>query len=256
MTEVQNKPISGGDIFRHFKYPVAFIALLFLVHGVQCWAHADWGYYGIFPRETFGLRGIVLSPLLHSDWGHLISNSVPLLVASSMMLYFYPRVAIASFVWIYFLTGFSVWLMARSVYHVGASGVVYGLVAFIAWSGIFRRNSKAVVLALIVTVLYGGMLAGVLPNKEGISWESHLFGGLAGIFTAHFYKEQIEHDEERHYPFAKEMPRHEQPFFLPRDIFEKTKEERRREAELLRQAEIQRRLEQEGYQDGWYSNQA
>ncbi len=242
-----------GDFFRIIKIPLAFVTFIWLIHIAQVLTHGDWGYYGIFPRETFGLRGILLSPLLHSDFGHLFSNSVPLFVASSMILYFYPRVAVQSLLMIYFLTGAAVWLMARPVYHVGASGVVYGLVAFIAWSGIFRRNPKAVILGLIVTVLYGGMLAGVLPNQEGISWESHLLGGLSGIFTAYFYKEVIEQDELKKNPFADEVPRHERPFFLPSGTFEKTKEERRIEAELLRQAEERRRLEQEGYQNGWFS---
>jgi len=93
-------------------------------------------------------------------------------------------VGMTSFFMIYIITGFSVWLFGRSVYHIGASGVVYGLISFIFWSGVFRRNLKSIVLALIVIILYSGYLGGIVPNKEGISWESHLLGGIVGIVVA------------------------------------------------------------------------
>ncbi|MEM1219170.1 MAG: rhomboid family intramembrane serine protease, partial [Bacteroidota bacterium] len=109
---------------------------------------------------------------------------------------------------------------------MGARGVVYGLLAFVFWSGIFRRNIKSIVLALIVTFLYSGFIVGILPNQPGISWESHLMGGLIGIFTAYWYKEEIEADEEREVPsWELEEPKEEE-FFLPRDAFDRTKQDR------------------------------
>ena len=130
---------------------------------------------------------------------------------------------------IYLLTGLSVWLFGRSVFHIGLSGVVYGLVSFVFWNGIFRRNIKSIILALIVTFLYSGFFMGILPNQEGISWESHLLGGLIGIFTSFWYKDEIEKDEQKVVPSWEREPQKEETFFLNRDIFEKTKEERLKE---------------------------
>ena len=185
--------------------------------------------YGIFPRETDGLIGIFTSPLIHGSWEHLLSNSAPLFVTTTIIHFFYKRVALSSFFFIYFLTGASVWMFGRSVYHIGASGVVYGLVSFIFWSGVFRRNIKSIVLALVVLILYSGYLSGILPTQEGISWESHLLGGIVGIIVAYLFKGLIEKDETPEDPWADEDET--QHHLLPGDTFLKTKEERRMEAE-------------------------
>jgi membrane associated rhomboid family serine protease len=104
-------------------------------------------------------------------------------------------------------------------YHIGASGVVYGMVSLVFWTGIFRRNMKSVVLALIMLVLYAGYFAGIVPGKEGISWESHLLGAVAGILMAWVYKKDIEVDEIPE--IIAEEEEEEKEFFLPRDVFEK-----------------------------------
>lgn len=131
-----------------------------------------------------------------------------------------------SFISIYLLTGFAVWLFGRSVYHIGASGVVYGLVAFVFWSGVFRRNLKTIILALIVTLLYSHYFMGIIPTHEGISWESHLMGGLVGILVAFIFKDLIEKDEEKKPdPWANELADGEQ-YFLNRDAFERKKWEK------------------------------
>lgn len=213
------------------QIPLLFIALLWVIHLIQFFFGLDFGPYGIYPHKLFGLRGILVAPLIHADFSHLISNSIPLLALSGIIFYFYRRVAIRSFFMIYLLTGLAVWLFARSVFHIGASGVVYGLVAFVAWNGIFRRNIKSIVLALIVVFFYQGMFVGVLPNQEGISWESHLYGAFVGVFASFFYKEELEEDEEE----QTDLYAHEGPedlrYFLPRDAFEQTREERRKAAE-------------------------
>jgi len=133
---------------------------------------------------------------------------------------------------IYILTGLAVWAFARgNVIHIGASGVVYGLVSFVFWTGIFRRNVKSIMLALIIVFLYSGLFIGVMPNQKGISWESHLFGGLVGILVAFWMKDRREQDEEPEDPWKDEKGADE--FFLPRDTFEETLLERaaRRKAE-------------------------
>jgi membrane associated rhomboid family serine protease len=245
-----------------FFPPLFFIVLLWIIHFLQEWRNFDLGYWGIYPRESIGLRGILFAPLLHGDWGHLASNSVPFLVLATMVVYFYPKVAIRVFILLYFVTGFAVWLFARAgVFHIGLSYVVYGLVSFVFFTGIFRRSVRSIVLALIVTILYSGMVSGILPTNEvlrrNISWESHLLGAIIGLFLAYFYKEEIEEDEEDLIVAEDEK----RPYFHPH-IFDKTKEERWREAEeerIRRELERQLREEQERQRklppfDGWTSD--
>ncbi|MBK6930339.1 MAG: rhomboid family intramembrane serine protease [Saprospirales bacterium] len=220
---------------RHFydslRFPLAAVLFIWLIHAYLFLAGADPGWYGNMPRRLWGIRGIVTSPLVHGSWEHLLSNTFPLFVLSAITLYFYRKVAMRAFWMIYFLTGATVWLLARPVVHIGASGVVYGLVAFIFWNGIFRRSLRSIILALIVMVFYSSMFLGILPDQEGISWESHLLGSLVGIFTSFWFKGELEDDElDKHDPFADERNQ-EKEFFLPRDIFDKTKAQRALEAE-------------------------
>lgn len=138
----------------------------------------------------------------------------------AIIFWFYPRIAIKSFIWIYLLSGLGVWFFAAPyTYHIGASGIVYGMVSLVFWSGIFRRNIKSIVLALIILVLYAGYFGGIVPGKEGISWESHLLGAIAGIVLAWIYRSDIEQDE---IPLAiDEEEEEEKDYFLPRDVFER-----------------------------------
>ncbi len=228
------------------KVPLALVAVLWVVHIVKISTNIPFGNYGIFPREWSGLKGILFAPLIHGDFEHLISNSVPLIVLTTILTYFYRKVAIPSFVLIYLLTGFAVWLFARRSIHIGASGVVYGLVSFVFWSGVFRRNLRSIVLALIVTILYSGYFAGILPTKEGISWESHLFGAFAGLLMSFLVKGIVEDEDIKEEPWADEESEPSK-YLFPRDTFEKTKAERF--------AEEQARLaEERARQSGWKSD--
>lgn len=224
-------------------FPVVAVWVIWMVHIWQTADGFDPGMYGIMSRRLWGLRGIVTGPLVHGSWAHLISNTVPLFVLTFLTFYFYRKVAVQAFWMIYFLTGSAVWLFARPVSHIGASGVIYGLVAFIFWNGIFRRSFRSIILAGIVMLLYSGMFMGVLPDQEGISWESHLLGSLVGIFVAYIYKAELEDEEAKDNTdsYAEEkIPR--LPFFSP-DIFEKTKRQRAWEAE----EEARRRRESESF---------
>jgi membrane associated rhomboid family serine protease len=105
------------------------------------------------------------------------------------VFFIYPRIALQVFVAIYLITGFWVWIAAREVYHIGASGLVYGLAAFLFFSGVFRRDARSTAVALAVVFLYSGMLQGLLPGSDAsISWESHLLGAAAGVFCSFYYR--------------------------------------------------------------------
>jgi membrane associated rhomboid family serine protease len=236
---------TGRHLLDSLRFPAGLVAFLWLVHAYFYLSHTDPGEYGILPRRLSWIRGVVTAPLVHGSWEHLMSNSVPLFVLTSLTLYFYRRVAIRAFWLIYFMTGLAVWLLGRSVIHIGASGVVYGLVAFIFWNGIFRRSARSIILALVVLMLYSSMFLGILPDQEGISWESHLLGSLSGIFAAFWFKEELEDDEAEHRHRWDENAEEKRPF-LPRDIFDKTKAQRALEAE-----EEARRQQQERQDDLW-----
>jgi membrane associated rhomboid family serine protease len=248
---------------RHFydsiRFPLIMTAALWLVHGYQELVGFDPGMYGIMSRRLWGVRGIVTAPLVHGSWSHLVSNTFPLFVLTAMLMYFYRKVALRAFWMVYFLTGAAVWLMARPVSHIGASGIVYGLVAFVFWNGIFRRSFRSIILAAIVMLLYSGMFLGILPDQEGISWESHLLGSLAGIFASFWFKGEVEEDEARTRPdpWADERGLEKQ-YFLPRDTFEKTRAERQAEAEeaARRRAEEEARQRAEDSGFGPYWNQS
>lgn len=208
------------------KTPLIILVVLWAIQVLQSFTGLDLGFLGIFPREIPGLKGVFFSPLIHGGFGHLIANSIPFLVLASMTLFFYPRIAKTAFILIYILTGLAVWAFGRQVFHIGMSGVIYGLVAFIFWNGVFRRNLKSIALAAIVLFYYGSMLTGILPMKEDISWESHLLGGFSGIFISFLFKNRLEADEN---PVRPEIPEPETDYFLQRDTFEKTREQRKAE---------------------------
>ncbi len=207
------------------------MAAIWIVHFYQIFSGFDPGEYGIMSRRLWGVRGILTGPLVHGSWGHLISNTLPLFVLSAISIYFYRKVAMRAFWMIYILTGTSVWFFARPVSHIGASGVIYGLVAFIFWNGIFRRSLRSIILAALVMLLYSGMFMGVLPDQEGISWESHLLGSLVGIFTSFWFKGELEDDEAKAADIVQDDENSEKQYFLPRDVFDKTKAERLAKAE-------------------------
>lgn len=215
---------------RRMRWPVMYIFVMWLVYFFSLIFNVDLGNWGVFPRMVEGMAGILTAPFIHANIKHLLSNTIPMLGMLTIMVMFYPRVALKSFLMIYVLTGLCVWLFGRPVYHIGASGVVYGLVAFVFWSGVFRRSLKSIVLALIIVFLYTPMFAGILPNQEGISWESHLLGAFVGIFTSFYYKKYLEVDEMEDKNHIVEEDQHDssKKYFLPRDIFELTKEERQR----------------------------
>ncbi len=145
--------------------------------------------WGIFPQTVPGLKGIVFAPFIHGSFSHLISNSLPLLVLGSALFYFYRDVAFRVFILGLLITGIWVWIIARPSFHIGASGVLYSIAAFLFVSGIIRSHPRLMALSLLVAFLYGGMVWGIFPIREHISWESHLMGMLSGALLALFFKE-------------------------------------------------------------------
>lgn len=176
--------------FRDLIYPLIFVAAMWIVYFAGTEFDLDLQKLGLYPLRLSGLAGLIFSPLLHGSLSHLINNSLPMLVLGWALIHFYRPIAFRSFWLIYFISGLWLWLAGRPSYHIGASGVVYGLAAFLFVSGWLRREKKVAALSLLVAFLYGGMWWGVLPVDPQVSWEGHLWGGLAGIVLAIYFRKK------------------------------------------------------------------
>ena len=179
-----------------------FIALLWLIKLFEILTGIHLTELGVLPRTLRGITGIFTGPLIHGDIFHLISNSLPLLLLGMMLFYFYHRIALEIFLWIYFVSGFWTWLLAREAWHIGASGLVYGIASFLFVSGIIRRNRQLMSVSGVILFLYGGILYGMFPGMVdiSISWEAHLAGALTGVILAFLFrktKTDAEHFDER-----------------------------------------------------------
>jgi membrane associated rhomboid family serine protease len=176
--------------FLNLLFPSLFVALLWIILLLQVHFGLDLKALGIYPRSLRGLPGIIFAPLIHGSFDHLISNSLPLIVLGTMIFYFYQDIALRIFFWVYLMTGLWVWAGARgdSAYHIGASGLIYSFVSFLFFSGIFRKDPRLLQISLLVLLFYNGLVWGVFPLMETVSWESHLLGSVAGILCAWFFK--------------------------------------------------------------------
>ena len=178
------------DLLKAVRAPLLFVVILFLIHSYSTYYGVRLSHYGIYPRELKGLVGILTSPFIHGDWKHLFNNSVPLILLGSALFHFYRR--LAPRVWIYSIlyTGILVWLGGRPSFHIGASGLVYALASFLFFSGFIRKHRPLMAISMVVVFIYGGMIWGIFPRDEHISWEGHLFGAFNGLFWAFYYKSE------------------------------------------------------------------
>jgi len=171
--------------------PGIFVFLMWLVKVIELLFETDLSRFGIYPLTARGLPGILFSPFIHADFQHLFNNSLPLFFLSIALFYFYSQVALRVFIWTYFLTGLLVWIAGRDVWHIGASGLVYGLASFLFFSGIIRRYFRLIALSLLIVFLYGSMVWGLFPGVyKNVSWESHMLGFFSGVVLSVWYRNQ------------------------------------------------------------------
>jgi membrane associated rhomboid family serine protease len=196
MSEGTHNPISEESFYRKkfllsLIIPGIFVFLMWLSRAIELLFEIDLSGLGIYPLSPKGLPGILISPFIHENVNHLFNNSLPLFILSVALFYFYSEIALRIFLLTYILTGALVWVGGREAWHIGASGLVYGIASFLFFSGIIRKYYRLVALSLLVVFLYGEMVWGLFPGiYKNISWESHMLGFASGIFLAVFYRNE------------------------------------------------------------------
>ncbi len=184
---IQARPDPAADSRRlrnAFVVVLSFVLLLWVIKFTEYFSGTDFIQLGVYPRHASGLIGIICAPLIHSSFAHLFANTAPISLIGTMLLYGYPRAARVLLPVVYFGSGICVWLFARVSYHIGASGLAFGMLFFVFTVGVLRWDRRAIAISLIVFFLYGGMLLGILPSNPEISFESHLSGALIGFILA------------------------------------------------------------------------
>lgn len=166
------------------RLALGFVGLLWLVHLMNWSLELDPRPLGLRPREWIGLVGIVTAPLVHGDFAHLVANSVPLAIVGATMMFLYPHSTLRVLPAVYLGSGVLVWTFGRDSVHLGASGLVYGLVGYVFVAGLLRRDRRAIAASLLVAFLYGSLAWGVLPIQPDVSWETHLAAGVIGALLA------------------------------------------------------------------------
>ncbi len=138
----------------------------------------------LVPRRVDGLPGILTAPLVHGSFAHLLANTVPLLVLGGMVVVRGVACFLTTTLAIVVLGGLGLWALGRDAAHIGASGLIFGYFGFLVARGYYERSLQSIAVSVVVVVVYGGMVAGVLPRGDQVSWEAHLFGLLAGGLCA------------------------------------------------------------------------
>ena len=169
------------------KYILQFAALLYVVYFIGLFVPIT--KFGIIPRTTNGLIGVFTAPFLHGGIRHLLSNTIPLITLLIVLNTIYPTKTLAVFLFVTLAGGMLVWIFGRDANHIGASGLIYGLVAFLIVNGILEKKYIPILVSIGIGVVYGGLIWGIFPSvRSYISWEGHLFGAISGVLIAFLLK--------------------------------------------------------------------
>ena len=171
-------------------FPGFFLLLLWAVKFFEIGMELSFVEGGVYPRKWSGLQGILFSPLIHGDWKHLLDNSMPAFLLSLALFYFYRDIAYKIWALIYLMGGILLWGVGREAYHIGASGLIYGLASFLFLSGLIRRVRHLTAISLLVVFWYGSMVWGLLPFDFEVSFEAHITGAVSGVVLAIVYRDE------------------------------------------------------------------
>lgn len=191
--EADQESLDLPNWLRPYVIVAMLVAVMWIVELVDLLPGTNFDHWGIRPRSAAGLVGIVTAPFLHAGFGHLIGNTIPFLVLGGLIassgIGRYAQVTVIVAV----VSGVGTWLVGpANTDHIGASGLVFGYLTYLVARGFYERKLTYLAVAVVVVFLYGGVLWGIVP-RDGISWQGHLFGALAGVLAA-----RLLHDERPH----------------------------------------------------------
>jgi membrane associated rhomboid family serine protease len=170
---------------KNLQISLVTVAFLWLVYFINRTLVIDLRLFGLIPRYINGLWGILFGPFLHADIQHLTANTGALFVLLTVSLSYSRKMTLKALLVIMLLGGVMVWLFGRGgTIHIGASGIIFGLIGYLMCLGVFRRDWKALIISIAITIVYGGALHSLLIPIPGISWTGHLFGFMSGVLAA------------------------------------------------------------------------
>jgi membrane associated rhomboid family serine protease len=172
---------------QQIKWVVIVLAVVSVIEIINFLTGRMLNQLGNIPRYVPGLKGIIFGPFLHGSLQHFFSNIIPLGIFTYLMLQYGTKRYLLVTFWIVLLSGLLVWLFGRSASHIGASGLIYGYFGYLVVAGFLSKRFKLLAISLLVAFFYGGLIFGVMPTTPFVSWESHLFGFIAGIIAARLW---------------------------------------------------------------------
>lgn len=190
-------------------YPILILTIMWSVFAIDRSFELSLYKYGVKPSTLEGLKGIIFMPFIHgqNDFSHIINNSIPTAILLGTLIYFYRSVAIYVVLFVWLGGGLLLWAVAQNTgsYHIGMSGILYGLFGFLLVSGFLRKYLPLQAISLFVVFIYGSLVWGIFPTEERISWEGHLFGLLVGIITAFSFRYKGPTPPKYRYEIEKEL---------------------------------------------------
>lgn len=183
--------------------PLFLLFILYILKFLETGMDWDFTKLGVYPMEKRGVFGIFAHPLVHSSFKHLFANTIPFFFLSWCLFYFYRDIAPYIFFTIWIGCGVFTFLIGKPGWHIGASGIIYGLAFFLFFSGLLRKHVPLIAISLLITFLYGGLVWNMFPQfaKETTSWEGHLSGAITGTLCSIAF---MKYGPQRPEPFADE----------------------------------------------------
>ncbi|MDH5367235.1 MAG: rhomboid family intramembrane serine protease [Cyclobacteriaceae bacterium] len=184
------------NVFSRSIIPFRFVFLMWLFFSVEYIYGYQFHHFGILPRNYYGLLGILTAPILHINFTHIISNTIPLLLLGGGLFYFYYKKAKFVFYASYIIPNVLVWIFARPLMHIGASGIIYALATYLVMVGLLRRDIKSLLIAIMVVILYSSLFFGLVKQLDSVSYELHFAGVIVGFSLAiyHNFKTDLSTD--------------------------------------------------------------